>query len=412
MEVTIYYIIIGLLVFDYLLSLFLDYLNTTQWSNTVPAELSGIYDADKYRRSQEYDRDNLKLSLIKNTVSLLIILLVLHCKGFAFLDNVLREYTANNIVLALLFFGILMIISDLLFLPFSLYDTFVIEQRYGFNTTTVATFMGDKLKGWLLSIIIGGTLLSLVMWVYQTWNNNFWIIAWGIIAVFSVFFTMFYSSLIVPLFNKQRPLEPGALRDAIESFAKQTQFTLDNIYIIDGSKRSRKANAYFSGLGAKKRIVLYDTLINDLSTEEIVAVLAHEIGHYKKKHTVTGVISNLLQIGLSLYILSLFIDNPLLSKALGAEQPSFHLGLITFALLYSPVSLITGLGMNILSRRHEYEADRYAGQHCKAQALIDALIKLSVKNLSNLRPHPAYVFFYYSHPTLLQRINKLKNMGP
>jgi len=219
---------------------------------------------------------------------------------------------------------------------------------------------------------------------------------------------MFYSSLIVPLFNKQTPLGEGELRTAIEEFSKNAGFKLDNIYVMDGSKRSTKANAYFSGLGSKKRIVLFDTLINDLSTEEIVAVLAHEIGHYKKKHTLSGILLSIIQTGLTLYILSLLINNPALAKALGTSKVSFHIGLVAFGILYSPISMLIGLGMNSWSRKNEYQADHFAAVKYKAEKLIGALKKLSEKNLSNLTPHPAYVFFHYSHPTLLQRIQALK----
>jgi STE24 endopeptidase len=240
----------------------------------------------------------------------------------------------------------------------------------------------------------------------------FWLIAWGVITAFTLFMFMFYSNLIVPLFNKQKPLEEGALRDEIENFAGKVNFRLKNIYVIDGSKRSSKANAYFTGLGPKKRVVLYDTLINDHTNEELVAVLAHEIGHYKKKHTLTGVIQSILQTGLMLFILSLFINKPFLSEVLGAENPSFHMGLIAFGLLYSPISLVLGMLSNTISRKNEYAADRYAGMKYSAEALSDALKKLSVNNLSNLRPHPAFVFFYYSHPPLLKRLEALGRIVP
>jgi STE24 endopeptidase len=319
--------------------------------------------------------------------------------------------------MAILFFGILGLISNLLSLPFDAYLTFVIEEKFGFNQTTVTTFILDRLKGLLLSVIIGGGLLALIVFIYTSTGNYFWLIAWGIIGFFLVFMTMFYSNLIVPLFNKQKPLDNGPLREAIETFALKVGFKLNNIYVIDGSKRSKKANAYFTGLGMKKRIVLYDTLINDHTTEELVAVLAHEIGHYKKKHTTSGMILSLLQTGLMLFILSLFIrkDSAValaLCQALSgfsgiAAVQSFHLGIMAFGLLYSPLSMMIGLVMNMISRSNEYAADHYAGSNFSAAALSDALKKLSVNNLSNLRPHPAYVFFYYSHPTLLQRLAAL-----
>jgi STE24 endopeptidase len=242
---------------------------------------------------------------------------------------------------------------------------------------------------------------------YRVTGSLFWLYAWILATVFSIFMAMFYSSFIVPLFNKQTPLEEGELRDAISAFSEKVGFRLNNIFVIDGSKRSTKANAYFTGLGPKKRIVLYDTLIKDLSTKEIVAVLAHEIGHYKKKHTLTGMIAGIIQTGLTLFILSLFIGNPALSAALGSDQPSFHMGLIAFGILYSPISLLAGLLMNYVSRRNEYAADRYVKENYDSGELAGALKKLSSKNLSNLTPHPVYVYFHYSHPTLLQRVRAL-----
>lgn len=406
-SITVFYIIVGVVVFGYLLERFLKYLNTTKWSNQLPKELEGIYDAEKYKKSQEYERENYRFSLVTSTFSILVMLGMLFFDGFAFVDDVARGWAQGPILIALVFFGILMFASDIINTPFSVYDTFVIEEKYGFNKTTIKTFIFDKVKGWLLAAIIGGGLLSLIIWFYEATTDMFWIYTWITFGVFMIFITMFYSSLIVPLFNKQTPLEDGELKSAINELSEKVGFKLDNVFVIDGSKRSTKANAYFSGLGAKKRIVLFDTLINDLSTNEIVAVLAHEIGHYKKKHTLSGIVISLLQTGLTLFILSLFIGSPLLSEALGASQPSFHIGIIAFSILYSPISTILGLGMNIFSRKNEYEADRYAKENFDGASLQDALKKLSIKNLSNLTPHPAYVFFHYSHPPLLQRLKAL-----
>jgi STE24 endopeptidase len=407
MALTIFYIIIGILLFEYIVERILDYLNSTYWSNELPAELSGIYDAEKYKKSQDYEKAKTRFSLLTSSVSLIAMLLVLIFGGFAWLDTFVRHHTLNPIVMALMFFGILGLVADILSTPFSIYSTFVIEEKFGFNKTTPKTFILDKLKGWLLAAIIGGGLLALVVWIYLISGQWFWIIAWVVIGIFTIFMTMFYSNIIVPLFNKQTPLEEGNLRMAIEDFAKKVGFKLKNIFVMDGSKRSTKANAYFTGLGSKKRIVLFDTLIKDHTTEELVGVLAHEIGHYKKKHTLTGTIISLAQMGLMLYILSLFIGNPVLSNALGAAEGSFHLGILAFGLLYSPLSMILGLIMNLVSRKNEFTADRYAGENYQPKPLQDALKKLSINHLSNLRPHPAYVFFYYSHPTLLQRLKAL-----
>lgn len=408
MSQLLFYIIIGIVVADFIFERFLQYLNSTKWSDILPQEVKGIYDEDKYRKQQAYAKVNFRFSMITSTFSFVILLLMLLLTGFAWVNNLALSVSANSILTALVFFGILMLSSDLLTTPFSVYDTFVIEDKFGFNKTTPKTFIFDKLKGWLLGAIIGGGLLALIIYIYQLTTNQFWIFAWLIMSTFSIFMVLFYSNLIVPLFNKQTPLPEGELKSAIEKFSAKVGFKLDNIYVIDGSKRSTKANAYFTGLGAKKRIVLYDTLINDLTTNELVAVLAHEIGHYKKNHVIWGLLLGILQTGIILFIFSLFVGSPELSAALGVSEPSFHIGLIAFGILYSPISIITGLAMNLFSRRNEYEADAFAAKYFDANELALALKKLSVKNLSNLRPHWLYVFFNYSHPTLLQRLKALK----
>ena len=302
-----------------------------------------------------------------------------------------------------------MLASDIITSPFSYYKTFVIEEKFGFNKTTVKTFILDKIKGWLMLVILGGGILALIIWFYEAIGSSFWLYAWALVAVFSLFINMFYSKLIVPLFNKQTPLEEGELRTKIADYAKTVGFKLKKIFVIDGSKRSTKANAYFSGFGSEKRVTLYDTLIKDLDDEEIVAVLAHEVGHYKRKHIIFNLSASILLTGLTLYILSLLISNPLLSNALGVDIASFHIGLIAFGLLYSPISEITGLIMNVMSRKFEYQADNYAKDTYAGEPLITSLKKLSKNSLSNLTPHPAYVFMHYSHPTLLQRIKNLRS---
>lgn len=410
MAETVFYIIVAILVADYILERILDRLNSKRWTDELPGELEGIYDPERYKKAQRYNRDRQKLSFVTGTLGFVIMLILLFTEGFAWLDELAGNVTTHYILLPLVYFGILGFAADLLSIPFSLYGTFVIEEKYGFNKTTPRIFILDKLKGWLLTIIIGGGLLALIIYIYETTGSWFWLIAWGAIAIFTIFMTMFYSNLIVPLFNKQRPLEEGELRDKIEGFAEEVGFPLKNIYVIDGSKRSTKANAYFTGLGAKKRIVLYDTLMEKHTNDEIVAILAHEIGHYKKKHTTWGTVLSLAQTGLMLFILSVFIDSPALSQALGVGEPSFHIGLVAFGLLYSPISLALGLVMNYISRSNEYAADRFAGKNFRPQPLQEALKKLSVDHLSNLRPHPAYVFFYYSHPPLLKRLKALDRL--
>ena len=408
MSFILFYLIIGLLVADFILERFLEYLNTTRWSTQLPEEVKDIYDETKYGQQQSYEKANFRFSMFSSTISFVLIMFMVLFAGFAWVNQQALAVSGNPILTALVFFGILMLGSDILNTPFSVYQTFVIEEKYGFNKTTVKTFILDKLKGWLVGAIIGGGLLALIIFIYLKTTDNFWIYAWILISGFSIFMVLFYSNLIVPLFNKQTPLPEGELKTAIENFASKVGFKLDNIFVIDGSKRSTKANAYFTGLGAKKRVVLYDTLIEDLTTNELVAVLAHEIGHYKKNHVLWSLLIGILQTGVMLFLFSLFVGNPDLSAALGVDQPSFHIGLIAFGILYSPISMITGMGMNIFSRKNEYQADAFAAKHFDSDEMISALKKLSVKNLSNLRPHPAYVFFHYSHPTLLQRLNALQ----
>ena len=402
-----FYVITGILVFDFLLERWLEYLNTRAWSPELPEVLRGIYDPGKYRLSQEYYLANLRFGVVSSVFSFLLIMAMIFSGGFARADQLVRQAGGNEVVTALLFFGVLGLAYDLLTLPFQWYDTFVIEERFGFNKTTPRTFVLDKLKGWLLTALLGGLLLAAMVWFYQITGRSFWLWAWGLFALFTLFLTMFYSTLIVPLFNRQTPLEEGELKEKIRALCTRAGFVLDNVYVIDGSRRSTKANAYFSGLGRKKRIVLYDTLIHDLEPDEIVAVLAHEIGHYKKKHTLTGLVLSILETGLILWLLSLFVDDPQLSAALGAARPSFHLGLIAFALIFSPVSTLLGLFTAALSRKNEFAADAFAAKYANAGKLASALIRLSVKNLSNLTPHPLYVFFHYSHPPLLERLRAL-----
>ncbi len=406
---TVFYIIIAILIAGFILERWLDYLNLKNTRDELPPELKDVYEKERYKEAQAYKRTNTRFSFLTSSFNLVLILLMFFLGGFAFVNDIAYSVSDNYIVVALVFFGILMLASDLLNTPFDIYDTFVIEEKFGFNKTAPKTYVLDKIKGWLLGAIIGGGIFALIIWFYQLTGKNFWIWAWILASAFMIFMTMFYSNLIVPLFNKQTPLEEGELRTAIENFAEKAGFTLTNIYVIDGSKRSTKANAYFSGLGNKKRIVLFDTLIDDLSTEEIVAVLAHEIGHFKKKHTLTGTIISIAQTGLTLFLFSLFLNNPALSQALGVTVPNFHLSLIAFGILYTPITIILGLFVNLFSRKNEYEADRFAARKYSAEPLIKALKKLSSKNLSNLTPHPLYVVFHYSHPPLLQRVRALKS---
>jgi len=405
----LFYIIIGILVIDFVIDKYIDYLNAKHFDDKIPDELKDVYNEEEYYKSQSYKKENYRFSLITNGFSILLTLSFFIFEGFAWVDGLARSFSDNDISIALIFFGVIMIGNDIIQTPFAYYQNFIIEEKYGFNKSSKRLFLIDKLKGWLLSAIIGGGVLAVILWFYQKTGDSFWIYTWIFISVFTIFMTLFYSSLIVPIFNKQKALEEGALKSAIKDFSKKVGFKLDNIFVIDGSKRSTKANAYFSGFGAKKRIVLYDTLIDDLEQDEIVAVLAHEIGHYKKKHVMINMLMSLALTGFTLYIFSLFINNAILSEALSVAIPSFHIGLITFGILYSPISEITGIFMNYISRKFEYEADDYARSKFNGEALISSLKKLSRNNLSNLTPHKANVFIHYSHPTLLQRVMNLKS---
>lgn len=405
---TLFYIIIGIIVISFVIDQWLDRLNAKHFDDPVPEELNDVYDEDSYRKSQNYKKANAKFSAISSTFMLIITLAFFLLDGFAYVDSFARSFTDNEILMALIFFAVIILGSDILTTPFAYYKTFVIEEKFDFNRTTRKTFVLDKLKGWLMMAILGGGLLSLIIWFYQSTGSNFWIYAWIVFAVFALFMNMFYAKLIVPLFNKQTPLGENSLREKIERYSDTVGFKLDNIFLIDGSKRSTKANAYFSGFGSEKRITLYDTLVNDLEEEEIVAVLAHEVGHYKKNHIIVNLVVSILLTGFTLWLLSLFVSQPIFSLALGVETPSFHVGLIAFGILYSPISGITDFFMSLLSRKFEYQADNYAKETYAAQPLIQSLKKLSRNSLSNLTPHPLYVKLHYSHPTLLQRYRNLK----
>jgi len=405
----LFYIIIAIICINFIKDKILNALNARQFKKDIPQTLSDVYDSAAYNKSQRYKRINYRFGILTSTFSFILTLGFLVLDGFEYVDRIARSYSDHPIIIALIFFGIIMLASDIITTPFSYYKTFVIEEKFGFNKTSKTTFFKDKIKGLVLSAVLGGLILAVIIWFYQLTNDHFWLYAWAIVTIFTVFMNMFYSKIIVPLFNKQKPLEEGPLRDKIEAYAKSVGFHLEKIFVIDGSKRSTKANAYFSGFGSEKRVTLYDTLVDDLDDEEIVAVLAHEVGHYKRNHIIFNLIVSILLTGLTLYILSVFISNPLLSYAIGVSTHSFHAALIAFGLLYTPISEITGLIMNYISRRFEYQADAYAKATYQASSLISSLKKLTRNSLSNLTPHPAYVFWHYSHPTLLQRVKNLKS---
>jgi STE24 endopeptidase len=409
---TLFYIILAITIAGFAFDQWISYLNTTTRSNILPEALKGFYDEETYRKQQDYESVNYRFGLISDILSFVVIMAMLLIGGFAWTDGIVRSCTDSAILQTILFFGILAFASDLLSIPLDLYHTFVIEERFEFNKTTPGTYVLDKLKGYLLAIIIGGGILALIVFIYEQSGSWFWILAWVCISVFTLFISYFYTTLLVPIFNKLSPLPAGELRDAIELVAARADFSLKDISIMDGSKRSTRGNAYFSGFGRKKSIVLFDTLVNEHTVDELAAVLAHEIGHYKLKHVLKGLISGILQTGILLFVFSLLLKSPLPALALSDSIPSFHMAAVAFGILYSPVSMVLGIFMNSLSRKHEYEADRFAVGLSQPGSLQSALKRLSVKNLSNLTPHPWYIFIHYSHPALLQRlaaINKTEN---
>ncbi len=405
---TLLFVILLILTVNFILEQWLDYINLRRQHAILPEELKGIYDEEKYAQSIAYQKVQTQFSFITSSLSFVVFFAAVLMGFFGMLDGWLRGFIDNEIGLALTFFAVLYFVSDWLSLPFQLYSIFVIEDRFGFNKITPRIFIMDKLKGYLVTLFLGGGVLFVFVWLILTIGQDFWLYFWAISAVLMVLINMLYTSVIVPIFNKLTPLPKGDLKEAIEEYGHKVGFPIDNIFVIDGSKRSSKANAFFSGIGKRKKVVLYDTLIEGHSKEELVAVLAHEVGHYKKKHILTGMILSIVQVGIMLLILSFLVFNPTLSEAMGATQLSVAINLVVFGILFSPISMITGLFMNAISRKNEFEADAYASLTYDGTALQTALKKLSVNNLSNLLPHPLYVFFHYSHPPLLQRLQAIE----
>jgi len=403
----IFILLVGIIIFNFIKDFFLDYLNSKNFNNKIPEIISDVYDSEKYLKSQEYKKTQYRFSKYSKIFSLLIILSFFYFDGFIIVDSFSRNLFKSEILISLTFFGTIFFGNELLSLPFSIFFTFFIEEKFGFNKTSIQTYISDKLKSWILTILFGGGVLSFIIFQEQLIGENFWIVAWIFITGITIVINGFYAQIIVPLFNKQKKLENGELRSEIEKYSCKVGFDLSNIFIIDGSKRSSKANAYFSGFGKQKRVTLFDTLIEKLNKKQIVAVIAHEIGHYKKNHIIFNLFFSIIQTGIMLYILSLFIYMPIFSNALGIENHSFHIGLVTFSILFTPISEISSLIFNLFSRKFEYEADEFAKKTYNGEYLIEALKILSKDSLSNLTPHPKYVWWHYSHPTLFQRVIRL-----
>ena len=400
----ILWLIVGFVLLDAVVEGYLSWLNTSYMGRPVPTVLSGIYDEEKYRTQQNYMRDHKRLSRVSSAVALVVTLVVLLCGLLGWLDGLTARLVSSPGLQLVLFIAVITVVSTLIDLPFDYYDTFVIEERYGFNKSTRLTFWLDMVKSLVVSLVLSGALLWVIELLYEWLGTDFWLVASAVVVSVLVFISLFYSNLIVPLFNKQRPLEEGELRDAIEQTARRAGFAMKNIYVIDGSKRSTHANAYFTGFGAKKRIVLYDTLIEQLTTDEIVAVLCHEMGHYRHHDTLKLLVAQVLKVVAMLFVFSLLDGNRELSEALGGTRESFALSLSAFGLLFSPIGLLIGPLENYFSRRYEYRADRFASSLGFSEALISGLKKLSANSLVNLTPHPLVVKMTYSHPTLEQRV--------
>lgn len=404
----ILYCILGIIVFNYLLENLLGYLNLRHAQQPLPQEIREIYSSKTLEKSLRYQKAVYQFTLVSGSVSF-VFNLVLFAGGFfgwAYKEALLL--VSDPIWSGLFFFFSLTLVFDLLSLPFQWFDTFVIEQKFGFNQTTLRTFFLDKIKGGLLMLLIGLLLGYPFFYLVLEIGASFWFWFWLLFIAFSLLMNSFYTTLILPLFNKLTPLQEGGLRNAIEAYCHKVNFPLNNLFVMDGSRRSTKSNAFFSGWGRRKKIILYDTLIQNHTTEELVAVLAHEVGHFKKKHVLLNFALSVLQTGAVLYLMSLVIFSPEMSLALGYNGHSIPLNLMVFSILFAPVSMLLGLFFNALSRNNEYEADRYAKNTYDGQALVNALKKISEHNLSNLYPHSWYVFFHYSHPTMMQRISALK----
>jgi len=397
------------LVLSFIVDTIVSIVNLKALQPELPREFADAYDGAAYAKSQEYTTAQTRFSLISGSVSFVAILLFWFSGGFGFVDNFARGFGFGDIITGIIFIVSLVVLNSVLSLPFSIYGTFVIEERFGFNKTTYATFLADRLKGITLGALIGLPLIAGILWFFETTGSTAWLWCWGAVTLFSLIIHFIAPTVIMPLFNKFTPIEEGELKTALFDYAKSVNFPLTGIYIIDGSKRSNKSNAFFTGFGKNKRIALYDTLVNTHTVDELVAVLAHEVGHYKHRHIYKSMVLSFIQSGLLFYMLSLFTNNKSLTDAFYLEQPSIYASIVFFSMLYSPVSEILSVLSNMFSRKNEYEADNYAVRTIQTpESMISALKRLSATNLSNLTPHPLHVFLNYSHPPVLARINAIR----
>ncbi|MBR9979197.1 MAG: M48 family metallopeptidase [Bacteroidetes bacterium] len=405
-------IILATLLLTSILETIAEVLNLRALSQKLPEEFRDVYDEQEYARSQQYAQVRTRFGFVQGGFDLLLLLIFWFSGGFNALDQYLRAFAFSDLVTGLLYIGILALGMGILHLPFSMYSTFIIEERFGFNRSTPRIFVLDLLKSLALAVVVGVPILALILWLFDAAGSLAWLYAWAALTIFSLVMQYVAPTWIMPLFNKFTPLEEGPLRDSIFAYADSVQFPLRDIYVIDGSRRSSRANAFFTGFGKNKRIALYDTLIEKHDDEEVTAVLAHEIGHYRKKHIVIGMLLGIAQTGVMFFLLSLFVSRPALAEAFFMEEVSIYAGLVFFGLLYAPLSFLTSLGLNALSRRHEFEADRYAVlTHREPEIMIRALKKLTASNLSNVTPHSLYVLLNYSHPPMLERIRHIRRIA-
>lgn len=405
-------IILATLLVGYLLDLVTELLNLKALREELPEEFADVYDREKYRKSQAYTRERTRFGLLTSSFGLLVTLVFWFAGGFNYLDEIVRGWSPGPIWTGLLYIGILILARSAISLPFSIYSTFVIEERYGFNKTTPKTFILDLIKGTALGIVIGGAVLAGVLYFFEYAGPYAWLYCWIAVTLFSLVMQFIAPTWIMPLFNKFTPLEEGELRSAIMDYARSVKYPLENLFVMDGSKRSSKSNAFFTGFGKHKRIALFDTLIANQTVPEIVAVLAHEIGHFKKKHILQSMVIGILHTGVMFYLLSIFLSHQGLFEAFYLENAAatpVYAGLIFFGMLFSPIEMILSVFMQIFSRKNEFEADRYAAETTgDPGSMVSALKKLSAHNLSNLTPHPLYVFLNYSHPPVLERIRAIR----
>ncbi|MFH1228116.1 MAG: M48 family metallopeptidase [Planctomycetota bacterium] len=402
-------IILAIIIGDYLLGLITDWLNVKHLTTDLPKEFEGYYDAEKYRKAQSYLRDNTGFKLASGAVLTAIMILFILLGGFNIADLFARGFNLGYIPTGLIFAGVILLASQIVHIPLAAYQTFVIEEKYGFNKTTVKTFITDIFKGWLIGLIIGGIIFSVILWLFAWAGSLAWLYCWIALTVFQLFLVFIWPVIIMPLFNKFTPLEDGELKTAIENYAQSEEFKMKGVFKMDGSKRSSKSNAFFTGFGRFRRIVLFDTLIAKHTVDELVAILAHEMGHYRKKHILMWMIGSIITSGLMFFILSFFINNPDLFAAFKMSNISIYASLFFFGFLYTPINIVLSVFQSVISRRCEYSADRYAvATYKKPEAMITALKKLSVNNLSNLTPHPMKVFMEYSHPPVLDRVNAIR----